>query len=186
MAYNLGDGGHISTDVLLSAQRLLASGKIDENEYDMLINCDAKFRGETAREDAVKAQSRVENCFGEPWERKKERVLSNAISFSSSEIAGQVGYSYRHDNSDWPKHDLRCFIVKSNDDLRQEVCCLQVMELCNEIFTDNGLGGQLYLHPYRIISTGADTGLVEVLPDTVITSLHKPFIFHPLTIFYPS
>ena len=37
------------------------------------------------------------------------------------------------------KHHLAIMqlIVKSNDDIRQEVCCLQVMELCNEIFIDN-------------------------------------------------
>lgn len=54
------------------------------------------------------------------------------------------------------------------------MCCLQVMELCSEIFNDNGLGAQLFLKPYRIISTGADTGLVEVLPDTMsIDALKK-------------
>ena len=48
----------------------------------------------------------------------------------------------RKDNSSyayWPAWDLRAFIVKSNDDLRQEICCLQLMQLCNEIFTEFGL-----------------------------------------------
>lgn len=119
MAFNLGDGGQIATDVLLSAQRLLASGKIDENEYEMLINSDAKFRGESARDEALKAQSRIENCFGESWASKKERVLSEA----PGELQGVPGssYSFSRDTSDWPQKDLRCFIVKSNDDLRQEV-----------------------------------------------------------------
>ena len=158
--------GEISSTVLLSAQRLLAAGDITESDYEKILQHDAKFRGERANEEALRAQKRVENCFGESWARKKLRILN-----LSNEENERHNY---FDPSTWPKLDLRCFIVKSNDDLRQEVCCLQVMELCNEIFIDNGLSSQLYLKPYRIISTGADTGLVEVLPDTMsIDALKK-------------
>ena len=52
------------------------------------------------------------------------------------------------------------------------------MELCNEIFVDNALGSQLCLKPYRIISTGADTGLVEVLPNTVSIDALKKVLFY--------
>ena len=59
------------------------------------------------------------------------------------------------------------------------------MELCNEIFIDNGLGNQLYIKPYRIISTGADTGLVEVLPDTMsIDALKKTKGFSTLSKYF--
>lgn len=34
-----------------------------------------------------------------------------------------------------------------------QVCCLQLMNLCREIFIDFGLGAQLVLRPYKIIST---------------------------------
>jgi hypothetical protein len=67
----------------------------------------------------------------------------------------------------WPRHDLRVFIAKTNDDLRQEVCCLQLMELCWEILQFVGLHRDLYLRPYRIISTGNSTGLVEVITDAM-------------------
>jgi phosphatidylinositol 4-kinase len=78
------------------------------------------------------------------------------------------GYN-EYDNYDeyWPAWDLRSFIVKSNDDLRQEMCCLQLMQICHEIFTDYDLQSQLYLKPYRIVSTGNSTGLVQVLTDTL-------------------
>ena len=158
--------GHISSTVLLSAQKLLAAGDITESDYEKIIKHDAQFRGESAIEEATRTRERVENCFGESWLAKKLRLL-NLTEEDDKE------HNY-FDPSRWPKLDLRCFIVKSNDDLRQEVCCLQVMELCNEIFIDNGLSSQLYLKPYRIISTGADTGLVEVLPDTMsIDALKK-------------
>ena len=67
----------------------------------------------------------------------------------------------------WPARSVISFIVKSNDDLRQEVCCLQLMRICDEIFGDYNLKNQLYLKPYRILSTGNSTGLVQVLTDTL-------------------
>ena len=67
----------------------------------------------------------------------------------------------------WPLWDLRAFIVKSNDDLRQEVCCVQLLRLFQEIFSDYGLAHQLWLRPYAIVSTGASTGVVQLLTDAL-------------------
>jgi phosphatidylinositol 4-kinase len=64
--------------------------------------------------------------------------------------------------------------MKSNDDLRQEVCCLQLMQMFKEIFEHFGLQNSLYLKPYRIIGTGNSTGLVQVLPNAMsIDALKK-------------
>ena len=67
----------------------------------------------------------------------------------------------------YPRVDLRAFIVKSNDDLRQEMVVLQLMRLCAEIWHDFGLDGQLYLRPYNIICTSNSTGVVEVVQDAM-------------------
>lgn len=56
-------------------------------------------------------------------------------------------------------------IVKSNDDLRQEVCIVQLIELCRDIFQDAGL--ELWLEPYGIISTTSSTGIIETLTDAL-------------------
>ena len=48
---------------------------------------------------------------------------------------------------------------------------MQLMQLCQEIFTDYGLGRQLWLRPYRIVSTGSSSGLVQVLTDALSLSL---------------
>lgn len=61
--------------------------------------------------------------------------------------------------------DLVSMIVKSNDDLRQEVCTVQLIELCRDIFLDAGL--ELWLEPYGIISTTSSTGLIETLTDAL-------------------
>ena len=39
---------------------------------------------------------------------------------------------------------------------------MQMMMLCKEIFEHFGLGQILYLRPYRIVSTGNSTGIVQV------------------------
>ena len=44
---------------------------------------------------------------------------------------------------------------------------MQLMQLCQEIFTDYGLGRQLWLRPYRIVSPGSCWGLVLVLTDAL-------------------
>src|SRR3546814_17933606 len=65
---------------------------------------------------------------------------------------------------------LCSFIVKSNDDLRQETCCMQLIELCGDIFKDHDL--PLRVRPYRILATSSSTGIVETLLDTI--SLDAP------------
>jgi hypothetical protein len=67
----------------------------------------------------------------------------------------------------WPSVDLRSFIVKTNDDLRQEICCMQLMQIFKEIFDHFSLNHMLFLKPYRIICTGSTSGVIEVLQDAV-------------------
>lgn len=140
-----------------SAKQLLDAGMIDQVEYEQLVKSDSKYRHETAREDVEIILTKVETAFGESWRAKRERVLGSRFD----KIEGENGDKY------WSVWDLRSFIVKSNDDLRQEVCCLQLMKLCKEIFEDFGLANQLWLKPYKIVSTGSRTGIVQVLPDTL-------------------
>jgi len=59
------------------------------------------------------------------------------------------------------------------------------MKLCNEIFIDFGLGSQLWLKPYRIVSTSSTTGIVQVLNDTMsIDSLKKCKGFTTLSAYF--
>ena len=96
--------------------------------------------------------------------------INNNNNTSKHNLFDNIMDGYDSDNEEnniWPAKNLISFIVKSNDDLRQEVCCLQLMRLCEEIFFDYNLKSQLYLRPYRIVSTGSSTGLVQVLTDTL-------------------
>lgn len=51
-------------------------------------------------------------------------------------------------------------IVKSNDDVRQEVFIMQLIAFYEEVFKQNGVG--IWLRPYKIMSTGNSTGLIAV------------------------
>ncbi len=157
--------------VLSSAQRLLTQGLIDQREYEQLIRSDRQFRDESARDEAMITKTRVESAFGETFQSKKERLLSDRKRWLVAEgllTGGKTVSVVGHgDDESWPIFDLRAFIVKTNDDLRQEICCLQLMKVCKEIFDYFGLHDMLFLKPYRIISTGNNSGIVEVLPDAI-------------------
>ena len=56
-------------------------------------------------------------------------------------------------------------LFQSNDDLRQEVFVMQLISYFKDIFEEANL--TLRLQPYRILSTGATTGLIEVVPNAV-------------------
>merc|ERR1711935_1012216 len=82
-------------------------------------------------------------AFGERWAEKRSRI---AASSPDATIPG------------W---DLTGIIVKSNDDLRQESFVMQLIELCHEAFQEAEL--ELWLFPYRIISTGRSTGIMGLI-----------------------
>ena len=84
-------------------------------------------------------------AFGESWEAKKQRLRQAS---PHGHLAG------------W---NVISLISKSNDDMRQEVFALQLISKFQDIFQANQLS--LWLRPYRIISTGNSTGLIETITD---------------------
>ncbi len=110
--------------------------------------------------EEVQGANKVEQPgFGEPWAVQRARVRRQS----------PIG-----DEESW---NLVSCIVKSNDDLRQEVCALQIIAACDDAFRAAGLAGDrtgLWLKHYSIVPTGASTGIVEVMTDAVsLDSLKK-------------
>ncbi|KAG7392683.1 Phosphatidylinositol 4-kinase beta [Phytophthora pseudosyringae] len=92
----------------------------------------------------------VESAFGESFEEKRERLRETSSHVAASEA------------NDW---DCVAFIVKSNDDLRQEVLCQQIIRQLQDIFQSADL--PLRLLPYEIIATSASTGMIEYVKNAV-------------------
>jgi len=91
------------------------------------------------------------SIFGESWKDKENRIRKES--------------PYSH----LPNWKLAAVIVKSGDDLRQEQLASQLLTHFKEIF-ENGLL-PLFLYPLRILVTSADSGLIELIPDSI--SLHQ-------------
>ncbi|DBA02906.1 TPA: hypothetical protein N0F65_005933 [Lagenidium giganteum] len=68
---------------------------------------------------------------------------------------------YKEANTTSTRWSVAPLIAKSYDDLRQEVLVMQLISYFHHIFQLEKL--PLWLHPYRILSTGASTGLLEVV-----------------------
>ena len=67
---------------------------------------------------------------------------------------------------------LRAFIVKGEDDLRQELLAMQFIKKISSLLSSAGINA--YLRPYEIYVVSHNSGLLEYVPDTQsISSIHK-------------
>lgn len=85
--------------------------------------------------------------FKERWAAKQNRIRANSI------IGHVEGWR------------LIPVILKSNDDLRQEQICSQLLTLMNDIVVDAGLN--CFIRPYDIMALSSDSGVIEAIPDTI-------------------
>ncbi|CAI5739695.1 unnamed protein product [Hyaloperonospora brassicae] len=94
--------------------------------------------------------------FGESWEERKARIQSESPM-------GKM-----------PGWDLFSVIIKTNDDLRQEVFTMQLIHKLKSIFEFEA--PELWLRTYRIVATGANIGLLETITDACsLDHLKKTF-----------
>ncbi|OII77950.1 phosphatidylinositol 3- and 4-kinase family protein [Cryptosporidium andersoni] len=59
---------------------------------------------------------------------------------------------------------LKTILLKSSDDLRQELLASQLLQQFDGIFRSNNL--PLWLYPYEVLVVGAHGGFIEYIPDT--------------------
>lgn len=113
--------------------------------------------GPTEMEQEAERQALLYAVFGESWEEKKQRLSKTS--------------PYGH----LPNWNLCSFIAKSNDDIRQEHLCMQLIECFRDIWiVEDKL--PIYLRPYQVFVTHGDGGLIETVPDTVsLDGLKKKF-----------
>eukprot|EP00887_Chlorella_sp_A99_P002805 scaffold6.g2805.t1 len=90
-------------------------------------------------------QAAAAAAHGEPWPARKQRVRL------SSPYGSRPGW------------DLRCVIVKTGDDCRQELLAMQLIGAFHEIFAEAQL--PLWLRPYEVLVTSSRTALIEMVPN---------------------
>ncbi|CAN0072932.1 unnamed protein product, partial [Ectocarpus fasciculatus] len=129
------------------ARELLQQGLISSEELEAVVQKDQAFTEVVEQHAFLDVQFCVGQAFGESWAGKRARIKA------ASERGSEAGW------------DLVSIIVKSNDDMRQEVCALQLIGLCQRIFAEARL--DLFLEPYVIVSTGSSSGLVQCLTDAM-------------------
>lgn len=91
------------------------------------------------------------SALKEPWETKVARIRESS--------------PYGH----MPSWNLMAAIVKCGDDLRQEMLSYQVLETLARIWRQERV--PLWLKPYRILVTSADSGIIEPVLNSI--SLHQ-------------
>lgn len=89
--------------------------------------------------------------LSEPWEEKEAR-LKKASPYGSM-----------------PNWRLLAMIVKTGDDLRQELLAFQLLCLLDQIWQDEKV--PVYVRPYKILVCTNDMGLIEPIPNAC--SLHQ-------------
>eukprot|EP00047_Mylnosiga_fluctuans_P014833 m.41499 g.41499 ORF g.41499 m.41499 type:complete len:711 (+) comp5674_c0_seq2:24-2156(+) len=110
----------------------------------------AEIRRRLSRADQVHVDPAARACK-EPWIRKVERIRCMS--------------PYGH----LPHWRLLPVIVKSGDDLRQELFAAQLLTLLQKVWEEERLS--LWLRPLRILVTSDSGGLLEVVGEAV--SLHQ-------------
>jgi len=94
--------------------------------------------------------NKIVPCYGEVWVQKRNRLREKTT------------FTRAVENGSW---DLQAVIVKSNDDVRQEVFVMELISFYEEVFKQAGLA--IWLRSYMIISTGNNTGLIAFLTDAI-------------------
>jgi hypothetical protein len=87
-----------------------------------------------------------------------ESTLGETFDGKSQRVRTQSPYGHL---STW---QLGGLIAKSNDDVRQEVFVMQMIQYYQNIFEKNHI--PVWLHSYRILSTSKTTGLIELIPNS--------------------
>jgi len=101
-------------------------------------------------------------CNGENWVKKSERMLTEALTQKLIDTEAPT--------------EVTGVMIKSNDDLRQEVFVMQMIHFYQSVFAKASL--PIWLKTYRILSTSKDTGMIEFLIDsTSVDSLKKSDMF---------
>ena len=126
-----------------------------------------------------KQRNTVSYMIPNPEEPKEEFLCEdtaledNPFGKKWSEITSTIQESSPVRN--FETYSIKTFIAKADDDLRQEVMTMQLIQEFDRIFREGNTN--LKLRPYEILITSSSSGLIEFLPNTIsIDGLKKKII----------
>lgn len=70
-----------------------------------------------------------------------------------------------------PSYQIRSYLIKSGDDLRQEYMATRLIKLIEDISVKENL--KLWIRSYAVIPYNSDSGLIEFVPNTRTVSYLK-------------
>ena len=100
---------------------------------------------------------------------KINKELINLSNYTKEEIKEKSIYK------NFQTYEIKNFIAKANDDLRQELITMQIIKRFAQIFKEAEI--PLKLKPYEIMITSPTSGLIEFIPNTISIDGLKKKIF---------
>ena len=144
-----------------SVQKILE--EIPENEEEITEEKKKEIEEELKKEETIKKNTNINmdvlrNVFGESFSQKGKSIKKDSLfgKLNSHKI-------------------FRC-IIKTHEDLRQEQFATQLINEFYQIYQLEHTG--LWLNTYEIISTGNDSGLVEMVNDSLSLDQLKHKVDH--------
>lgn len=123
--------------------------------YRKSVMNSANFIEKNKKEEFLaEASPEIINPFGRNWLEMEKEIKANS-AFRNFET-----------------YEVKNFIAKANDDLRQELMTMQLIKRFDDIFKASEI--PLKLKPYEILITSPTSGLIEFIPNTIsIDALKK-------------
>ncbi|GLI62236.1 hypothetical protein VaNZ11_004831 [Volvox africanus] len=139
--------GRLASQQMLDVEPAVAAPSPRPLPYSLPKVTDGRYERESLEE---RRRREAQAVYGERWAAKVKRIQHE------SPHGRRQGWA------------LRCVIVKSGDDCRQELLALQLVRLFGDIFAEAGL--PLWVRYYEVLVTSNKTALIEMVPNTL--SIH--------------
>ena len=118
------------------------------------------------REESVSSDSVNNNNNNSNNSKDSDLILNENLKNIFGKPLSQIAHKIKATSpfKAFKNYQLKSFIAKANDDLRQELLAMQLIKKFNQIFINANI--PLKLHPYEILITSSSSGLLEFLHNT--------------------
>jgi phosphatidylinositol 4-kinase len=137
---------YLKSQFLLSTN-LVGTRKVSDFEIQTIL--------EKYGRKSIDAAAKPENLEYIPLEKRLEGMED---PFSESWEDTVTRCRQKSPYGQFESYDIKSYIIKGNDDVRQELMAIQFMKRLHEIYMKAGI--QVYLRPYDILITSHNSGII--------------------------